>query len=83
MAEEWCDFSDLPQATCAHCKGVTLVEPETFYAVMDRAIQAQYGGVCGHCGAHYAVGDMITKAAPDDGSEGVWCIVTHVDNSRW
>jgi hypothetical protein len=84
MAEPWCEWSQLPQAACAHCRKdrrvVTAVLPD-FGALAETAgdrdtgpaIEALYYGTCRGCGERWEPGDMITYSEGEDGWVCVQC----------
>lgn len=68
--EAWCEFSELPKASCSHCTG----RGEEIPAVAGPAgpglwITAKYGGSCAGCGSDVAPGDRIRS----DGDNGWLC----------
>lgn len=50
MGIQYCDYSDLPEESCAHCKGL-VVEPVSF--------RARFAGACTECDNAISPGDQI------------------------
>lgn len=71
MAEAWCDFGDLPQATCAHCQPPVEAPaparrtPSGFRKGV-RGLEARIRTRCPECRDDIEVGDLITSG-PDGG----------------
>lgn len=67
MSEPYCDWSDMPKAYCAHCRGLTLdtdltAEADELGKVRGPyAFQAMHPGVCADCGEKFPKGTTITK----------------------
>jgi len=51
-SEPWCDFNDMPQSGCAHCKGIPderatrTLEHWAHPLVFTRSITARFDGQC-------------------------------------
>jgi hypothetical protein len=61
-----CDFSDLPQTSCAHCRpDVAELDERSIHVHSDRKhrgrtpFNAQHEGSCDSCGYPIEVGDQI------------------------
>lgn len=59
MIEKRCEWSDLPETMCAHCRGLTLEDNATL-GVTQR-FTARRGGRCPNCKNLYRAGDRIGK----------------------
>lgn len=76
-----CDYSDLPEDQCGHCKGVDLADvlngpPPARWE--GSQTEARFPGNCGHCGKPFAEGTLIVAADVDgNGASDEWCIFEH------
>lgn len=76
--EEWCEFNDMPKATCAHCrepqKPSTEDEPE-----LGVVFAARYRGNCVECPDDITPGDHIvaTEVVRDGFGDVVKTLYAH------
>lgn len=54
---KWCDYSDLPAAQCAHCRGL---KPDPEYdEPSGMPWRAKFAGVCTRCGNRFQAEEWI------------------------
>jgi hypothetical protein len=66
--DEWCEFNDMPKASCDHCRNQGKAPRDEYPTEMGKVFVAKYRGTCYmDCGEPIVYGDHIAAVEVVDG----------------